>query len=190
MKNIKQRGFEVCSKYENDNIHIPFRHTETSAGYDFEASQDVLVKSLFNKYKDYLNLGDDVISSVLKLHRKNLSEDKSVLAPTFIPTGIKAYMQPNEYLSLNLRSSVPRKLMLILSNSTGIVDSDYYNNPTNEGEIAFSVWNLGPEDILIKKGQRIGQGVFLNYLLTDTDSDNESDRHMRQGGYGSTDNQE
>ena len=76
----------------------------------------------------------------------------------------------------------PLKKGLVVSNSVGIVDSDYYNNPDNEGHIMFSFYNFSDKDILIKKGDRIGQAIFLNFLTTDTDSASGS----RSGGFGST----
>ena len=49
-------------------------------------------------------------------------------AVTVVPTGLKAYMEKDEYLSIFIRSSLAFKKGLMLANSTGIVDSDYYNN--------------------------------------------------------------
>ena len=76
----------------------------------------------------------------------------------------------------------PLKKGLVVSNSVGIVDSDYYNNPGNEGHIMFSFYNFSDKDVLIKKGDRIGQAIFLNFFTTDTDSASGS----RDGGFGST----
>jgi dUTP pyrophosphatase len=44
-----------------------------------------------------------------------------------IPVGVKAYMQPTEVLFLFDRSSNPKKKGLVLINSVGVIDSDYYN---------------------------------------------------------------
>lgn len=71
---------------------------------------------------------------------------------------------------------------MILANGTGIIDSDYYNNETNEGEIFGSFYNVSPKPYLIRKGDRIMQGIFQPYLLVSNDhSDNQ-----RTGGFGST----
>lgn len=64
--------------------------------------------------------------------------ETTVLAPhavTVVPTGLKAFMEGDEYLSIFIRSSLAFKKGLMLANSTGIVDSDYYNNEDNEGHI-------------------------------------------------------
>lgn len=63
-----------------------------------------------------------------------------------------------------------------------MIDSDYYNNPDNEGHIMFQFINFGDKDITIQKGDRIGQGIFVKYLTVD---DNE-DGQERQGGFGSS----
>ena len=107
---------------------------------------------------------------------------KSVV-PTLIPTGLKAYMLDDEVLYLYNRSSNPKKKGLILANSVGVVDKDYYGNPDNDGHIMFAFYNIKDEDITIKKGEAIGQGVFAKYLIVDEDrSEGE-----RTGGFGSTD---
>lgn len=101
-------------------------------------------------------------------------------------TGIKAYMQHDEVLMLFTRSSLPRKYGLILPNSVGIIDSDYYSNPTNDGQIHVQLYNFGDEPVTLKKGERIVQGIFRKYLTVE----NEEEIHtVRNGGMGSTDNE-
>ena len=102
---------------------------------------------------------------------------------TLIPTGIKAQIDNGYYLQLAVRSSTPKKKGLILANSIGIIDEDYYNNPDNEGHIMFQVYNYTNNDVTISAGERIGQGVFIKYGLTDDDIVN----NVRTGGFGSTD---
>ena len=70
----------------------------------------------------------------------------------------------------------------MLANGIGIIDSDYYNNPDNEGHIMFQVINFTNKEVFIPAGERIGQGVFLKYYTTD--DDNASGK--RVGGFGST----
>ena len=103
--------------------------------------------------------------------------------PVLIPTGIKAYMQDDEVLYLYNRSSNPKKKGLVLANSVGVIDKDYYGNPENDGHIMFAFYNVKDEDIIIKKGEAIGQGVFMKYLITDDDKATGT----RIGGFGSTD---
>ena len=103
---------------------------------------------------------------------------------TLIPTGLKAYMQPDEYLGLHIRSSLAVKSGLRLANGQGIIDSDYYNNPDNEGHILLAVFNGGPDTVIVTKGMRIAQGIFYKYLLTD--QDHLEKKESRRGGIGST----
>ena len=99
-----------------------------------------------------------------------------------IPTGIKAQIDNGYYLQLALRSSTPKKKGLMLANSIGIIDADYYNNPDNEGHIMFQVYNFTNSDVTISVGERIGQGVFLKYYTTNNDTATGD----RLGGFGST----
>ncbi|MBS9339109.1 dUTP diphosphatase [Fructobacillus sp. M2-14] len=151
------RGFEIVSKYEGQGINLPQRSTMQAAGYDFEAAEDIVVPA------------------------QGLQQSAK---PTLVPTGIKAYMQEGEYLQLVSRSSGPMKKKLIMSNGVGIIDGDYYNNEKNEGHIFFQFLNFGDEDLEIKKGDRIGQGLFLPFLLADQDED--AIKTVRSGGFGST----
>lgn len=100
----------------------------------------------------------------------------------FVPTGIKAYMPKDEVLQVYPRSSLSFKKHLVKLNSVGIIDSDYYNNPDNEGEIMLILYNFGEEEVLIKKGERVAQGIFTKYLTIDGDNNKIS----RLGGLGST----
>lgn len=103
-----------------------------------------------------------------------------------IPTGIKAYMQPDEYLGIHIRSSLAVKSKLALINSQGIIDADYYDNPSNEGHILIAVMNFSAEDIRIEKGARIAQGIFYKFLTADQDDKNKMVQNLRTGGFGST----
>lgn len=98
-------------------------------------------------------------------------------------TDIKAYMEPDEVLELHVRSSIGFKVGCILANCTSIIDSDYYNNPNNDGNICFRLKNLTDAPVIIEAGERIMQGVFKKYLITD---DDEPVRQTRTGGVGST----
>ncbi|MDD7290779.1 dUTP diphosphatase [Veillonella caviae] len=99
-----------------------------------------------------------------------------------IPTGIKAFMAYDEYLAIHIRSSMAIKRRLALVNSTGIIDSDYYNNEDNEGHIMIAVLNYGTEPVHLEKGERVAQGIFSKYLITNDDDATG----VRTGGIGST----
>lgn len=96
-------------------------------------------------------------------------------------TDVKAFMQPDEVLMLYVRSSMG-KIPVMISNNTGIIDSSYYNNESNNGNIGFRLINFGQEDFIIHIGDRIGQGIFIKYLTTD----NDNTTGMRCGGFGSS----
>lgn len=95
-------------------------------------------------------------------------------------TDIKAYMQPDEFLMLNVRSSMGGKFML--ANTIGIVDSDYVDNENNEGNICIVLKNISDEPQIIEKGTKIAQAIFVKYLTIDNDNTNIK----RIGGFGSS----
>jgi dUTP pyrophosphatase len=98
-------------------------------------------------------------------------------------TDLKAYMLPDEYLSIHIRSSMAIKNNITLLNVVGIIDSSYANNPDNEGNIAVGLLNNGSEPYFIKNGDRIAQGIFQKYLITVNDVVLSE---TRKGGVGSS----
>lgn len=99
-----------------------------------------------------------------------------------IPTGLKAYMGENEWMGIYIRSSIAVKYGIILANSVAVIDSDYYNNPDNEGHLMLPIRNVSRMPYTVKKGDRIAQGIFHQYYKVDGDSADGS----RTGGIGST----
>ena len=153
----RKRGFEIAKGFEDKGINLPIRKTKYSAGYDREAAEDVTIPSF-----------------------------KKGMNPTLVATGLKAYMEDDEVLLLYNRSSNPKKKGLIIPNSVGVIDKDYYGNQDNDGHFMFAFYNMKEEDIEIKKGEAIGQAIFTKFLITD----NDNAEGERVGGFGSTNTQE
>lgn len=101
---------------------------------------------------------------------------------TMVKSGVKAYFPDDETLLLFNRSSNPKKKGLIILNGVGVVDADYADNQENEGEIAGLFYNMLDEDVILKAGEKMMQGVFVQYGITDDDNANG----QRNGGFGST----
>ncbi len=150
---MRQRGFEIAKGWEDKGINLPIRKTKYSAAYDIEAAEDIVIPKYYPGIK-----------------------------PTLIPTGLKAYCMEDECFLLLNRSSGPKK-GLMLANGIGLADSDYYGNEDNDGHFFFAYFNCSDHDIEIKKGDAIGQIIFIKYLTVD----NDIAGGKRTGGFGSTD---
>lgn len=100
-----------------------------------------------------------------------------------IPTGIKAMLNSDEFLGIYIRSSLGFKYNLRMCNQVGIVDSDYYNNSSNEGHIFVKLKNEGDNDIILKKYDRYVQGIIQKYYIVDNEKEIED---IRVGGIGSS----
>lgn len=172
----KVRGFEVVTKYQDKGITLPKRATKGSAGYDISAAENISIPSIWNVLTKNNGLASMQGGEVVE-------ENKTFLKSTLVPTGIKVYMPENEYLMLVNRSSNPLKNNLSLPNGIGIIDSDYYGNANNEGEIFVQLINYGLEDYTIQKGDRIAQGIFTPYQVID---DEQDEFETRIGGFGSS----
>lgn len=142
----------VDNKEMYDAYSLPKRGTKNSAGYDFEALYDFVIKP---------------------------GEIKK------IPLGIKASMNDNEVLFILVRSSQGFKYNVRMCNQVGVIDSDYYNNSDNEGHIFIKLQNQGDNDYVVKTGDKICQGIFINYLVVDNE---EKIERKRLSGIGSTGN--
>ncbi len=156
MRCFEKISFEQFKKDIKDDIDLynnyilPKRATKNSAGYDFFAIEDIVIKP----------------GEIIK-----------------IPTGYKAKFNSDEALLLIMRSGLGFKYNLRLTNQVGLIESDYYNNDSNEGHMWFSIQNEGKEEVIISKNKAYGQGIFIKFLITDDDNVT----NIRKGGFGSTD---
>ena len=111
----------------------------------------------------------------------------AVIAPmqwVMIWTDVKAYFPVDEVLLINVRSSMGKQPVM-LANTQGWIDADYYGNPDNDGNIGLRLFNLGQSEYIIKRGDRIGQGMFVKTLR----ADQGDSAAKRLGGFGSTNQQ-
>ncbi len=150
---MRNRGFEIAKGWENKGINLPVRKTKRAAAYDIESAEDTVIPAF-----------------------------RPGIKPTLIPTGLKAYCADDEWYICASRSSGPKK-GLLMPHGLGVIDSDYYENENNDGHFFFQYYNTTDKDIIIKKGETIGQVIFLKYLLVD----NDHAEGVRKGGFGSTD---
>lgn len=152
------RDTEDKSKKAFSEAKLPEYATKNSAGADFFCAEEVAIPSIKESKK-----------------------------PTLVHTGIKAQMPEDEVLYLYNRSSNPSKLGLVLANGVGVVDSDYFENEDNDGEIMFSFINITDEPVTLKVGDKLGQGVFSKHWKPE----NAVVKGIKRvGGFGSTDSQE
>lgn len=103
------------------------------------------------------------------------------MTSVMIWTDIKAKFNENEALLINIRSSMGKHPVMI-ANTQGWIESDYYSNADNDGNIGIRLLNLGTEPYIIKRGDRIAQGMFIKYLT----ADNGNTDTERSGGFGSS----
>ncbi len=155
MRKFEKISFNQFKKdLKDDNVlyeeyKLPIRKTKHSAGYDFLAIEDIVIKP----------------KEIVKF-----------------PTGTKVSMEEDEVLLLVVRSSIGFKYNVRLINQVGVIDSDYYNNVTNEGHMWCAFQNEGDNEVIIKKGEGYMQGIFTKFLITD----NDNVETKRTGGIGST----
>ena len=174
--------FEKVSKYSDVDITMPVRKTAESAGYDMVAAEDYIIPSFAQMCKEATNLWPVADDEFVTMEMMSDFTKQTGFKPTLVSTGMKCKLDPGTWLQLSVRSSSPLKYWLMMGNGIGVIDADYYNNPDNEGEIFFQIYNLSPFNIQIKKGEAIGQAIILPYGVTEDDVAGGE----RTGGFGST----
>lgn len=102
-----------------------------------------------------------------------------------IPTGIRCKIKDGWVLKCYPRSGLGFKFRIRLFNTVAVVDSDYFYSD-NEGHIFIKLANETNEGKLvkIKQGEGFAQGVFVEYGITV--DDDEDEKEIRNGGFGST----
>ena len=155
-KDMKKHGFgdrDIKQAYES--IKLPVRKTVGSAGYDFCLPFSFDMKP-----------GERVT----------------------IPSGIKIKFEPGTeskywHCQLFVRSSTAIRRGVVLTNQTGIIDSDFYNCDECEGGVLIALFNTGYEVAEFHAGDRVMQAVFMSHGWTE----NDKASGLRVGGVGSTD---
>lgn len=142
--------------------------------------------------KNVLNIEDDHYSDIkLPLRATSGSAGYDFYSPIDfelkpgeiikVPSGIRCKIDDGYVLQIYPRSSLGFKYQMVLLNTVGIIDSDYYN-ADNEGHIIVGIVNRGDKVVSIKKGDRFVQGIFYKYYLAEEQENN----NVRHGGFGST----
>lgn len=127
------------------------------------------------KYETHGSAGMDLLANV---------DEKTVLKPLermLVPTGLFIEIPLGYEGQVRPRSGLAIKKGITLINAVGTIDSDY------RGELKVPLVNLGSEDFIIEKGDRIAQLVIAQYHrveLVEVEEISDSDRGA--GGFGST----
>lgn len=171
-------------------------------GYAYFTFDD-FIETFINNSRAYKERGFEVVDDKFRKHpdvdiqlpvrgdRRSAGYDiriptRVVIKPdakVVVPTDIKAFMQDDEVLELHVRSSIGIKRGVVLSNITGIIDSSYYSNVDNDGNICLALWNTSDVDVVLEAGERVCQGIFKKYLIA---GDDNCLSEERVGGIGST----
>ena len=154
--------------------------------------------------KDYIsNIGENKTESELKEIYDNIKLPQRATATSggydlylpfeidlkpgeeiFIPTGIRYKSDPDYIFMLTPKSGLGSKCRLQLSNTVGIIDSDYFFS-SNEGHLQAKIiydTRTSTENLKLPAGKSFIQGIFLKFGITKSDNA----QGTRDGGFGST----
>ncbi len=100
---------------------------------------------------------------------------------TMVPTGLSIAVPAGFEVQVRPRSGLAAKAGITCLNSPGTVDSDY------RGELKVILINLGAEDFIIRRGERIAQMVVAPVVQAQWQLVDSLDETVRgAGGFGST----
>ena len=100
-----------------------------------------------------------------------------------IPCNIIVQTPPGYMLLVSPRSSTPRKKGLTSPHGIGVIDQDY-SGP--EDEMVFLCYNFTDKTSIVRRGEKLAQGVFVKIDKAQWEEVDEVDTPTR-GGFGSTD---
>ena len=141
-----------------------------------------VVKDEYRKHSGYIKLptratkgsaGYDFYSPI--------SVDIEPMCSQMIWTDVCSKFEDDEVLLINVRSS-RGKQPVMFANTQGVIDSSYYGNSDNGGNIGIRLFNLGKTIYTVHAGDRVAQGTFVKYPITEDDDATAE----RVSGYGST----
>ncbi len=90
-----------------------------------------------------------------------------------LPSGVECQVRPRSGLALRHGITLP--------NSPGTIDPDY------RGELKVILQNLGPQPVVLRRGERIAQLVFARFLTPPVEEVEVLSPSLRgEGGFGST----
>ena len=95
-----------------------------------------------------------------------------------IDSGVKIILNNNLVALMYPRSSLCLKRGLRLTNSVGVIDSDFRQS------IKIPLYNFSGKEVEIKKGEKLVQIVVTEFVTADDEDENELGE--RTGGIGST----
>ncbi len=103
------------------------------------------------------------------------------MARALVPTGLKIAVPQGYEVQVRPRSGLALKFGITCLNSPGTVDSDY------RGEVGVILVNLGSDDFVIRRGDRIAQMIVAQHARIVWDVvDTLDDTARGAGGFGST----
>lgn len=173
--------FEKVSRFKDSPVVMPKRGTSEAAGYDMYAAEDAIIPPYSELYHN-MQVSGGTYGTIHTLADMQQLTKATGSKPTLVSTGVKCKLDSRSYLKIVPRSSTPLKYWLVIPNSEGIIDADYYNCAQNEGEIFLQLVNLSPYPIKIQAGECVAQGIICRYGLTEDDQRGG----LRVGGHGST----
>lgn len=163
-KEVRFEEVEQGFRKTGGDVTLPRRGDPGSAGHDFYSNEDVVIKGNTIKQKE-----DGTFGVVFSEH-------------TFW-TDVKVKLPEDKVCLVEVRSSIGIKLHGNIKNGTGVIDASYYYNKKTDGNIGINIVNYSTEDIVIKRGERIAQGIITDY---DVAQDDKPLQEIREGGTGSS----
>lgn len=126
-------------------------------------------------YQTSGSVGCDLVSRIdMTISPKSLGR---IPANVIIETP-KGYM-----FAVASRGSTPFKKGLLPPHGLGIGDQDFCGP---EDEYHIPVYNFTDEDVLVKKGERVAQGIFVPIEVVEWEEVESMDHNINRGSFGST----
>lgn len=177
---VIEGGFEFCEREDViENVVEDFEINRIGYNtHDMLMSDDAEILMKLPERSTELSAGYDFFAP----YGFTLYPGRSIV----VNTGIKVKLPPFVSLDLYPRGGAGCKYKIRLRNTVGIVDSDYYNNEKNEGNILVQLSHEGTEgepSWKVNRGDKFAQGIITPFFVFNGDNADV----VRKGGFGHTD---
>ncbi len=103
------------------------------------------------------------------------------LGRAIVPTGLYLEIPAGYEVQVRPRSGLAAKKGITVLNAPGTIDADY------RGEVCVILVNLGADDFVVERGERIAQLVLAKHEVIEWEETSElADSERGAGGFGST----
>lgn len=150
----------------------------------FPKKENLIIENIKKEERKKHNIPSSSIEKIKPNVFNYILNEKIILKPNeqiLIPTGYKGKIEQGTWLGMYVNENINEDLFC--GNGIPIIDQDYYENESNDGNFFLSLVNKKDKELIIKEGTNICSLYAEKYFVLENE---EKPTTIRTGGIGST----